>query len=91
MAPPRATVWELQGHSKPKHEVLRRNLSGWVPIMAQVNGRLLLLDGCAGPGRYTGREVCSAPRAERVLLASVAGALSANSSGTRRPTPREKA
>lgn len=56
MAPPRETLWELEGHSKAKHEILRRYLGGWLPIMAKWNGRLLLLDGFAGPGRYTGGE-----------------------------------
>ena len=56
MSPPKTKLWELEGHSKAKHEILRRYLGGWLPIMAKWNGRLLLLDGFAGPGRYVGGE-----------------------------------
>jgi hypothetical protein len=90
MAPRRATLWELEGHSEAKPEILRRYVGGWLPIMAQWNGRLLVLDGFAGPGRVAGGEEGSPPPAGRLLLASVAGALSANSSGRRRPAPRER-
>jgi three-Cys-motif partner protein len=56
MAKPRGTLWTLEEHSKAKHEILRRYLSAWLPIMSRFNGRLVLVDGFAGPGRYDGGE-----------------------------------
>jgi len=46
----------LEEHSRAKHEILRRYLSAWLPIMSRFNGRLVLVDGFAGPGRYSGGE-----------------------------------
>jgi three-Cys-motif partner protein len=56
MAKPKETLWDLEEHSKAKHEILRRYLSAWLPIMSRFNGRLVLVDGFAGPGRYSGGE-----------------------------------
>src|ERR1044072_50707 len=56
MAAPTATLWKLEEHSKAKHEILRRYLSAWLPIMSKFNGRLVLVDGFAGPGRYSSGE-----------------------------------
>ena len=52
MSAPVDTLWELEEHSKAKHEILRRYLSAWLPIMSKFNSRLVLVDGFAGPGRY---------------------------------------
>lgn len=59
-------LWTLEAHTAAKHRVLRAYLDAWIPVMAQqaisVRGRqrprpqLLLLDGFAGPGRYTDGE-----------------------------------
>jgi three-Cys-motif partner protein len=57
-------LWSLDDHTRAKHQVLRKYLDGWIPIMGQQalkvsTGRppaLLLVDGFAGPGRYTGGE-----------------------------------
>lgn len=51
-----ATVWPLLPHTQMKHELLRCYLGAWFPIMGRHNGRLLYLDGFAGPGRYEAGE-----------------------------------
>jgi three-Cys-motif partner protein len=53
MAAPKSTVWELQPHSRAKHEILRRYLKAWIPILSQGGfPHVLYIDGFAGPGRY---------------------------------------
>src|SRR5271168_4337055 len=57
MAAPRTTVWELEPHTRAKHEILRRYLQAWMPILAQGGFKnILYIDGFAGPGRYVGGE-----------------------------------
>jgi three-Cys-motif partner protein len=64
MAKPRKTLWEMEPHTAAKHSILRRYLQAWIPIMSRLvgrwasdgRGRLLLLDGFCGPGRYVGGE-----------------------------------
>ena len=51
--PPKTTIWDLEPHTKAKHDILRRYLGAWVPIMSRYNGRILYLDGFAGPGVYS--------------------------------------
>lgn len=54
MAQPKSTIWELDPHTLAKHEILRRYLQAWAPILSQ--GRfphLVVVDGFAGPGRYS--------------------------------------
>lgn len=51
-----ATVWPLDPHTAAKHAILRRYLDAWIPIMARWNGRVLYVDGFAGPGIYEGGE-----------------------------------
>ncbi len=51
------TVWAIKPHTKAKHEVLRRYLGAWFPIMKRVNPTgLNYIDGFAGPGTYSGGE-----------------------------------
>lgn len=52
------TVWELEPHTKAKHELLRRYLGAWFPILTSsgVNKRVLFMDGFAGPGIYSNGE-----------------------------------
>ena len=60
MAAPRKTVWELEPHTRAKHEILRRYLQAWMVILSQ--GRfpeILYIDGFAGPGEYAGGETGS--------------------------------
>ena len=50
------TVWKIEEHTKAKHRILRGYLDAWLPIMSKHNGRLVYIDGFAGPGVYTGGE-----------------------------------
>ena len=67
MAKPKETLWAIDAHTLAKHFILRRYLSAWLPIMSLATarrsrdrkGRLVLVDGFAGPGRYLGDELGS--------------------------------
>ena len=48
----RTTVWPLDPHTAAKHAILRRYLDAWIPIMSRYHGRVLYIDGFAGPGIY---------------------------------------
>ncbi len=52
----RSTVWDLEAHTERKHEILRRHLEAWIPILGQTHGRIVYLDGFAGPGVYSAGE-----------------------------------
>jgi len=56
---PRSTLWNLEPHTLGKHKVLRGYLHAWFPIMGKWNGRILFIDGFAGPGEYASGEVGS--------------------------------
>lgn len=49
-------VWDLEPHTRAKHEILRYCLEAWFPILSRWSGRIVYLDGFAGPGVYTGGE-----------------------------------
>ena len=54
MAAPRTTVWDLEPHTRAKHEILRRYLRAWTPILTQGGfPEVTYVDGFAGPGRYS--------------------------------------
>lgn len=57
--PPRTTLWSLEPHTGAKHQLLRAYLMAWFPILASVYGRVVFVDGFAGPGEYKGGEVGS--------------------------------
>jgi hypothetical protein len=44
------TVWKIDPHTQAKHRILQRYLQAWLPIMSKYNGRLVIVDGFAGPG-----------------------------------------
>ena len=50
------TIWELDPHTKAKHEILRKYLDAWLPILTCWRGRVVFVDGFAGPGIYKGGE-----------------------------------
>jgi three-Cys-motif partner protein len=50
------TVWDIDPHTLAKHVILRRYWAAWLPIMTTWNGRVLYIDGFAGPGRYRNGE-----------------------------------
>ena len=56
MAVPKDTLWSLEPHTQAKHDILRRYLSAWFPILSRGHDRIAYLDGFSGPGRYTGGE-----------------------------------
>jgi three-Cys-motif partner protein len=57
MPAPKTTVWKLEPHTRAKHEILRRYLQAWTPILLQGGfPRVLYIDGFAGPGRYASGE-----------------------------------
>jgi len=49
---PQETLWELDPHTKAKHEILGRYLAAWFPILSTYHSRIVYIDGFAGPGRY---------------------------------------
>lgn len=51
-----STIWPIEPHTKAKHEILRRYLGAWFPILSKWSGRIIYLDGFAGPGVYAGGE-----------------------------------
>lgn len=67
------TIWNLKEHTAAKHELLRRYLDAWIPILSQGrfgSRRLLFIDGFAGPGIYKGGE----PGSPIVAMQAVADA-----------------
>jgi three-Cys-motif partner protein len=53
MAKALGTVWDLELHTAAKHAILRRYLQAWIPILSSVHGRVVYIDGFAGPGVYS--------------------------------------
>ncbi|MFE2565262.1 three-Cys-motif partner protein TcmP [Streptomyces mirabilis] len=49
-------MWQLDPHTKAKHDLLKSYLGGWFPVLSTYNGRIVFLDGFAGPGRYQSGE-----------------------------------
>ena len=49
---PKETQWYIDEHTKAKHDILRRYLGAWFPILGSTHGRVLYVDGFSGPGRY---------------------------------------
>jgi three-Cys-motif partner protein len=50
------TIWKIDSHTQAKHIILKKYLDAWLPIMTRWNGRVLYIDGFAGPGKYQGDE-----------------------------------
>lgn len=66
---PKTTVWELEPHTAAKHEILRRYVQAWAPILSQGNfPHLVFVDGFAGPGRYSKGEEGSPIIALRAVI-----------------------
>ena len=69
MASPKTTIWNLEPHTRAKHEILKRYLQAWMPILTRGGFReILYVDGFAGPGRYSKGEVGSPIIALQVAL-----------------------
>ncbi len=56
MSPPVGAIWPAAPHTLAKHQILRRYLQAWFPIIDSWSDSLIYLDGFCGPGRYTGGE-----------------------------------
>ncbi len=70
MAPPRSTVWELDPHTRAKHDILRRYLQAWQAILPRGGfPEIAYFDGFAGPGSYLGGEDGSPIIALRIAMA----------------------
>ena len=53
MGTPKETVWQLEPHTRAKHEILVAYLKAWFPILSHgSDDGVLYIDGFAGPGRY---------------------------------------
>ena len=50
------TIWSITPHTAAKHAILRRYLQAWFPKLTSFHGRVVFIDGFAGPGRYEGGE-----------------------------------
>jgi three-Cys-motif partner protein len=48
------TIWPIEPHTEAKHAILRKYLNAWLPIITRWNGRVVFIDGFAGPGEYIG-------------------------------------
>lgn len=46
-------MWSIEPHTRAKHEILQNYLKAWFPILSRWSGRLIYLDGFAGPGIYS--------------------------------------
>ena len=54
MPAPTSTIWDMEPHSRAKHEILRRYMQAWVAILGKsAFPELVYIDGFAGPGRYS--------------------------------------
>lgn len=56
MAVPKDTIWPIEPHTNAKHQILRKYLDAWLPILGTYNKRIIYIDGFAGPGEYVGGE-----------------------------------
>jgi three-Cys-motif partner protein len=56
VAVPKDTLWQIEPHTSAKHQILRKYLDAWLPILGKYNKRIVYIDGFAGPGQYTGGE-----------------------------------
>lgn len=65
---PSSTLWAREPHTKAKHDLMQKYLGGWFPILGKFNGRILFLDGFAGPGSYSQAETGSPLLAIETLL-----------------------
>ncbi|WP_235036306.1 three-Cys-motif partner protein TcmP [Arthrobacter sp. 18067] len=62
------TLWDLEPHTKAKHDLLVRYLNAWFPVLSRYRGRIVFLDGFAGPGVYNTGEPGSPRLALETLL-----------------------
>jgi three-Cys-motif partner protein len=68
MAAPQSVTWPIDRHTKAKHEIFRRYLEVWLPILITRFKQARIIDGFAGPGEYEGGDIGSPLIALDVLL-----------------------
>jgi len=68
MAKITSTVWPKDRHTEAKHIILEHHLNAWFPILSMKFGRVVYLDGFAGPGVYSKGEEGSPVIAIRTAL-----------------------
>lgn len=61
------TVWDLAPHTRAKHKLLEKYLGAWFPMLTRYQGRVVVLDGFAGPGVYAGGE----PGSPQIVLTTL--------------------
>ena len=44
----------MDPHTEAKHQILKKYLQAWLPIISRNHGRVVYVDGFAGPGEYIG-------------------------------------
>ena len=54
-------LWKFDEHTKAKHKILKKYIEAWVPILTQHGniGRVVYIDGFAGPGESIDHELGS--------------------------------
>lgn len=45
-------ILKMTPHTHAKHEILKKYLGAWFPILSTQSRRILYLNGFAGPGKY---------------------------------------
>lgn len=56
MAVPKDVVWPRDPHTGAKHDLLRRYLAAWAPILLSSHSLITYAEGFSGPGIHTGGE-----------------------------------
>jgi len=69
------TIWPREPHTEAKHAILRKYLDAWLPIITRWNGRVVYIDGFAGPGEYIGGDNGSPIIAIKAVLEHTANIL----------------
>jgi three-Cys-motif partner protein len=57
VAVPKDTLWAIEPHTSAKHQILRKYLDAWLPILGTYNRRVVYVDGFAGPGGEPGSPI----------------------------------
>ncbi|MGC8578347.1 MAG: three-Cys-motif partner protein TcmP [Thermoproteota archaeon] len=59
---PKTTLWDFDHHTLAKHKILKRYIEAWAPILTQrSNGRIVYVDGFAGPGEDSKKQFPGSP------------------------------
>lgn len=54
--PPTTTRWHASPHTLAKHEIIRKYIDAWLPIMSSGYRRIGIIDGFSGPGEYAQKD-----------------------------------